>query len=347
LPPAFAEHFRTPLATMAHAWLAMSAGLTRPAPVARRASSVSTRPRFAARRVAARRVATRRVAARASSEESSNSDAKQAGAGAGLKAVWYGAEAVGKVVGATKTKDAVDDAGTGGAVSKATTTTSDAGPFTRQRVLELLKEDYDTNYFVSGLGDLAAYDPECEFSDPFVSFKGVDRFKQNVGNLGGLMRNIDLKITQWEEGNDELTTSWRFSCILDLPWRPKLAAAGGTTHVFDTTTGKVVKHIERWDIEPGKVVKQLFVPASKLPENRWEVFMFSLADGDAFGCWMAASTGVVRLTAPWVAVSLAAKAAGISAEGTALGTVDSLAFWLLCLALVAEPVRFFKGIIGS
>ena len=130
---------------MAHAWLAMSAGLTRPAPVARRASSVSTRPRFAARRVAARRVATRRVAARASSEESSNSDAKQAGAGAGLKAVWYGAEAVGKVVGATKTKDAVDDAGTGGAVSKATTTTSDAGPFTRERVLELLKEDYDTN----------------------------------------------------------------------------------------------------------------------------------------------------------------------------------------------------------
>ena len=46
-------------------------------------------------------------------------------------------------------------------------------------------------------------------------------------------------------------------------------------------------------------------------------------------------------------MSVAAKAAGISAEGTPLGTVDALAFWLLVLALVAEPVRFFKGIIGS
>ena len=58
------------------------------------------------------------------------------------------------------------------------------------------------------------------------------------------------------------------SCIIDLPWKPKLAAAGGTTHVFDKETGKVVKHIERWDIEVDKVLKQLLVPANKLPTNR-------------------------------------------------------------------------------
>ena len=180
-----------------------------------------------------------------------------------------------------------------------------------------------------------------------MSFKGVDRFKQNVGNLGGMMEDIDLKITGWEEREDELETAWRFSCVLDLPWRPKLAAAGGTTHVFDQTTGKVVKHVERWDVEPGKVVKQLLVPSSKIPENRWEVFMFSLSDGDWFGMWLAASPGVVKLTAPWVAVSLLAKAAGISAEGPPLGAVDTLAFWLLIFAGSAEPVKFFKGIIGS
>ena len=258
--------------------------------------------------------------------------------GAGLKAVWYGAEAVGKVVGATKEK---------APASPSSSATAVGATLTREQTVALLKEDYDSSYFVSGVGEMAAYDPECEFADPFVSFKGVDRFKQNVGNLGGMMRDIDLKITGWEENEDTLVTSWRFSCVLDLPWRPKLAAAGGTTHAFDRGTGKVVKHIERWDVDPGKVVKQLLVPASKLPENRWEVFMFSLADGDAFGCWLAASPGVVKLTAPWVAVSVAAKAAGISAEGTPLGTVDALAFWLLVLALVAEPVRFFKGIIGS
>ncbi len=40
-------------------------------------------------------------------------------------------------------------------------------------------------------------------------------------------------ITGWTEGERELVTKWRFSAILDLPWRPRLAAAGGTTHVFD------------------------------------------------------------------------------------------------------------------
>ena len=174
----------------------------------------------------------------------------------------------------------------------------------------------------------------------------VDRFKQNVGNLGGMMEDIDLKITGWEEREDELETAWRFSCVLDLPWRPKLAAAGGTTHVFDQTTGKVVKHVERWDVEPGKVVKQLLVPSSKIPENRWEVFMFSLSDGDWFGMWLAASPGVVKLTAPWVAVSLVFKALGVSAGGTARRR-------RLPRVLAPprrrgpEPVKFFKGIIGS
>ena len=321
--------------TMAHASLAMSAALTRLAPVRARRGPASASPR---------RVGARRVAARAAPETGSSSEDTQAGAG--LKAVWYGAETVGKVVGATKTKDDADASPSANAGSTATVDSTGA-TLTRARALELLREDYDSSYFVSGVGALAAYDPACEFSDPFVAFEGVDRFKQNVGNLGGMMRDIDLKITGWEENEDDLVTSWRFSCVLDLPWRPRLAAAGGTTHAFDKDTGKVVKHIERWDVEPAKVVKQLLVPASKLPENRWEVFMFSLADGDAFGCWLAASPGVAKLTAPWVAVSLAAKAAGISAEGTPLGAVDTLAFWLLVLALVAEPVRFFKGVIGS
>ncbi len=57
-----------------------------------------------------------------------------------------------------------------------------------------------------------------------------------------------------------VVTKWRFSCILDLPWRPLLAAAGGTTHVIDPSVGKVVKHIESWDVEPGKVVGMLFKP---------------------------------------------------------------------------------------
>lgn len=48
------------------------------------------------------------------------------------------------------------------------------------------REDYEVNYFVSGKGRLAAYDPNCRFADDFASFNGVDRFRNNVSNLGGL-----------------------------------------------------------------------------------------------------------------------------------------------------------------
>lgn len=58
----------------------------------------------------------------------------------------------------------------------------------RGAVLESIRRDYEVdNYFVSGIGEMFGYDPDCEFSDPFVSFKGVDRFKQNVSNLGAYL----------------------------------------------------------------------------------------------------------------------------------------------------------------
>jgi hypothetical protein len=56
-----------------------------------------------------------------------------------------------------------------------------------EEAVEAIRADYDVNYFISGQGAMAAYDPNCVFADPFVSFKGVERFKNNVSNLGGLM----------------------------------------------------------------------------------------------------------------------------------------------------------------
>jgi hypothetical protein len=40
-------------------------------------------------------------------------------------------------------------------------------------------------------------------------------------------RNVSVDVTGWEELEDfKLKVSWRFQCILDLPWKPVLAAAG-------------------------------------------------------------------------------------------------------------------------
>lgn len=80
--------------------------------------------------------------------------------------------------------------------------------------------------------------------------------------------DIDLKLTGWEEGEDELRTKWRFSAILDLPWKPLLAAAGGTTFVFDGKSGLVTKHIESWDVEPARVLRQLLKPSAKVPATQ-------------------------------------------------------------------------------
>ena len=58
----------------------------------------------------------------------------------------------------------------------------------RADVLAEIRRDYEENkYFVSGQGDMASYAPDCEFSDPFVSFRGVDRFRANVSNLGAYL----------------------------------------------------------------------------------------------------------------------------------------------------------------
>lgn len=54
-------------------------------------------------------------------------------------------------------------------------------------VVASIRDDYASDYFISGKGDMSAYDPNCLFADPFVSFKGVQRFKKNVSNLGVML----------------------------------------------------------------------------------------------------------------------------------------------------------------
>lgn len=222
--------------------------------------------------------------AKGGKEEATESKKDTEEANAFLRAVWYAAEGFGDVLATVQGKKTLD----------LTDRVSDepTGALDRREVLRMLRDDYDKSYFISGVGEMAAYDPDCTFADPFVSFKGVDRFKKNVGNLGSLMQDVRLEITDWQEGDESLKSKWRFSCILDLPWRPRLAAAGGTTHVFDERTGKVMEHIEDWDIEPGKVVRDLLRPSSRSPNNRAEAFFLSLSKGDAVGLWKASSKAI-------------------------------------------------------
>ena len=137
-------------------------------------------------------------------------------AGAGLKAAWYGAEVLGKLVSGGK-KGQQDAASTRKRASW-------------EEVKSGIRADYDENYFVSGTAAMDVYDPQCEFADPFVSFRGVERFKQNLANFGKLTEDVKVKVTSFEEIDERtLKVSWRFSCLLKVPWNPVLAAAGAYT----------------------------------------------------------------------------------------------------------------------
>ena len=164
-----------------------------------------------------------------------------------MQAVWYAAEAFGDLVGLGKR--AADPAGAAAAASPA------AAQLPRADALSAIRADYDVDYFISGRGAMAAYDPDCEFADPFVSFRGaplsscptasncvrrrqrrrvvtprsrrrgragVGRFKKNVSNLGGLMEDVKLELLDWREEPAALVTRWRFACTLQLPWRRAL-----------------------------------------------------------------------------------------------------------------------------
>ena len=83
----------------------------------------------------------------------------------------------------------------------------------------------------------------------------------------------------------------------------------------------MVRHIERWEVEPAKVVAQLMRPANKLPANQWEVLALSLSEGDARGVWYATSAATVKLTAPLAGGLLLWHAAGGGSAGLGLGEV--------------------------
>jgi hypothetical protein len=219
--------------------------------------------------------------------------------GVGLKAAWYTAEAVGNAVGAAKAVTGGKGAGAGASPSSPSPPTRQQAKLPWADAVAAIRADYDAVYFVSGAGDLAAYDPDCYFADPFAGFSSTARFRNNVSNLGSTLSDVKLNVTSFEadEAAGTIRTAWKFSGIVNaLPWRPRLAAAGSTTHTLDPGTGLVTKHVEAWASSPGQVLAALVKPAAEVPGNRWERGAAALAEGDVRGA-VAAGLKVLSLAA--------------------------------------------------
>lgn len=115
------------------------------------------------------------------------------------KASWYAVEAFGKVFGSKNaSKDNDDD-------NDLDLTKS---PTSLQETLARIQLDNNRSYFLSGKVDTLIYDPDCIFSDPFVSFKGRDRFVDNLANLGSFITKYSAKMIDYtaEESTSSVKT---------------------------------------------------------------------------------------------------------------------------------------------
>lgn len=229
--------------------------------------------------------------------------------GLGFKAAWVAAEVLGNVVGGA--------GGAGGAsaappaAAAAAAGANNNSRLTRLQILASIKEDFEANYFLTGQGEMRAYDPDCLYADPFSSFRGTRRFKKNVANFGAVVDAVKVDLGEIgpdprDPSNDNVVyATWRFSGIVKvLPWRPVLAASGSTRHVIDPSRGLVIEHVEEWASSPGEVLERLWEPSNRGPPvNRWEAALGALSrskkeSGGGGGDWGAALRAALEFKAP-------------------------------------------------
>ena len=72
-------------------------------------------------------------------------------------------------------------------------------PSSIQETLKRIQMDNDRAYFLSGQVDEELYAVDCIFSDPFVSFRGRERFVTNLANLGSFITKYDAKVLTYTQ----------------------------------------------------------------------------------------------------------------------------------------------------
>lgn len=163
-------------------------------------------------------------------------------------------------------------------------------PSSPTQLLEKIKEDYvDRNYLRTGDICLPAFEKDCRFTDPTLSFTGRDKFVSNVQNLrpvlDALMKRTDsekknscksdLLDISLNEKEGYVQSRWNMVGKLSrLPWKPKIDVIGKTKFWYrevdfdnniegmDSKGVRVYFYDEAWEIPAGKALLQLITPDS-------------------------------------------------------------------------------------
>lgn len=175
------------------------------------------------------------------------------------KSVWYGVEKFGQVFGSALNNNNKS----GAAISKNDAIDFSAPPSSLDETVRRIRLDNDRSYFLSGEVDKYIYADDCLFADPFVAFRGRDRFVDNLQNLGSFITKYSAKVINYSDVTEKdsdsiIETKIMVKLELNLPWKPVLAWPWGVTYEIKPDSFLIAKHEESWDIEPWEGVKQIF-----------------------------------------------------------------------------------------
>jgi Uncharacterized conserved protein (DUF2358) len=159
-------------------------------------------------------------------------------------------------------------------------------PRTPDELLDRIRNDYTANnYLWTGNLDVSAFDPQCTFQDPTLSFRGTEKFVRNVRNLRPFVDAVvtscrsDLLSIRLNDEDGHVQTRWNMVGDLGrLPWKPQINVVGRTKFWYrsaplppstddrgsevDETAVVVVRYDEEWEIPAYRALLQLVTPGS-------------------------------------------------------------------------------------
>lgn len=130
-------------------------------------------------------------------------------------------------------------------------------------ILDVLKSDYENEYFVTGSFTPEVYVDDCIFEDPTIRFRGKELYSRNLNLLVPFFDQPSITLQQIEKGNDcdkdFVVASWKLRTYLKLPWKPLICIDGSTVYDLNNDC-QIVRHAESWNISAVEAIGQIFTP---------------------------------------------------------------------------------------
>ena len=140
-------------------------------------------------------------------------------------------------------------------------------------VLESLRRDFvEREYLWTGDIDASIYDEFCVFTDPTLSFTGLERFERNMEALRPLVerfiepdRSVDLESIELDNEEGCVYAEWRMRGRIKVPWKPVIDVRGKTRYKLDPDNagGRIVSYDEEWMVPARVALMQLITPGPK------------------------------------------------------------------------------------